>query len=162
MSYGYPPQQQAYSTYGYDYGYGARQSAPASVHIVAIIQYLAGLAALAIAGLAAYIVWRNPDPGFAPDPVLRDLARDTLIAVAAVFGFSGLCAIVLGRKLQRGRNWARILLNLLNLLTVASILYADLKTLHDGRSLAGLILPVLCLVLLNTRAARNWFHSGAY
>ena len=158
MSYGYP-QQQAWPSYGN--AYVARRSAPASVHIVAIVQYLGGLAALAVAGLAGYVLWKHGDLGFA-DRYFDDLARDMLIVVAAVFGVTGLFAIILGRKLQRGRNWARILLNVLNLLTIASVLYADLSRLHDGRSLTGLILPVLCLILLNTRAARSWFHAHTY
>lgn len=160
MSYGYP-QQQAWPSYGYGNAYVARRSAPVSVHIVAIVQYLYGLSTLAVAGLAGYVLWKGGDLGFT-DRYFDNVARNMLIAVCAVFGVTGLFAIVLGRKLQRGRNWARILLNLLNLLTVASVLYADLRSLHDGRSLTGLILPVLCLILLNTRAARSWFHAHTY
>jgi hypothetical protein len=131
------------------------------VHLVAIVQYLYGLATLAVAGLAGYVAARQAELGFT-DRYFEDVARNMLIAVAVVFGVTGLFAIILGRKLQRGRNWARILLNVLNLLTVASVLYADLRSLHDGRSLTGLILPVLCLILLNTRAARSWFHAHTY
>jgi hypothetical protein len=84
MSYGYPQQQQAWPTYGYGNAYVARQSAPVSVHLVAIVQYLYGLATLAVAGLAGYVAWRQADLGFA-DRYFDDVARNMLIAVAVVF-----------------------------------------------------------------------------
>ena len=152
MAYAYPPQPV----------YATRSTAPVSLHVVAIFQYLGGLAMLAIAALF----------GFAASDFLAQwgdqfgtrtsTATPVIAFVVGVFATVGLIAIVLGRKVQRGRNWARILLNVLNLLTIASVLYADLRSLHDGRSLTGLILPVLCLILLNTRAARSWFHAHTY
>jgi hypothetical protein len=156
MSYGHPQQQQAWPTYGYGHAYVSRRTAPVSVHIVAIVQYAGGLLMLAAAGLLSY------GSTLAIDAPVRSEVESILWPVVGVLAAVGLFAIILGRKLQRGRNWARVLLNLFNLLTVASILYADLTRLHDGRSLTGLIVPVLCLILLNTRAARSWFRARTY
>jgi hypothetical protein len=52
MSYGYSP---SYPPTRYDYGYAepTRRSAPASVHLVAIMQYLGGLVLLVIGAVAA-------------------------------------------------------------------------------------------------------------
>src|SRR3954452_3761446 len=57
MSYGYPAPQ-GYNAYsGYGTPYPVRRSAPASIHTVAIIQYIGGLLALAMAALLAVVAF---------------------------------------------------------------------------------------------------------
>src|SRR4029079_12363876 len=57
MSYGYPAPQ-GYNAYsGYGTPYPVRRSAPASIHTVAIIQYIGGLLALAMAALLALVAF---------------------------------------------------------------------------------------------------------
>jgi hypothetical protein len=166
MSYGYRGYEQSWPAYpqpGFALGtpYLARRSAPASVHVVAILQYLGGLLVLAgagvLAGLAAGVVSAPHDPNV---DVMTPAGASRLFAVAAGFlAVCGLVAIVLGRKVQRGRSWARVVLIVLNVISVLATLYQSFAVFHDTRYLAGLALPVLYLILLNTRAARAWCRS---
>jgi hypothetical protein len=64
--------------------------------------------------------------------------------------------LVIARKLQRGRQWARVTVLLLSVLSIAGTGY-EVWQLGDRHLLPGLALPVLYVLLLNTRAARSWF-----
>ena len=153
MAYAYPPQPV----------YATRSTAPVSLHVVAIFQYLGGLAMLAIAALF----------GFAASDMLaqwgdqfgtRTSSATPVIAfVVAFFATVGLIAIVLGRKVQRGRNWARILLTVLNALSLASVAWQVYSTsLLTPSAIVSAAFPALFLILLNTRAARSWCHYRTY
>jgi hypothetical protein len=162
MSYGYSP---SYPPTRYDYGYAepTRRSAPASVHLVAIMQYLGGLVLLVIGAVAAAFALgggRYLDTG-AASPVAADL-RGAGLATGAVFVFGGLLTMVIGRKVQRGRQWARVLVLLLSVLSVAFTLYSGLVLGGDTNALFGLVVPVLYVVLLSMPAARSWFRSHTY
>jgi hypothetical protein len=147
--------------YGYDYypyQQTLRRSAPASVHTVAILQYLGGLALLLVAGLMAVVAGGRLNGSQVPDFV-----RTGAVPVAGVFAFVGLVVIALGRKLQRGRQGARVLVIVLSVFSVAGTLYDGLAaTGTHSNVLGGLVFPVLYLVLLNTPAARSWFRSHTY
>lgn len=165
--YGYAPQYDQYGQgHGYGYGYGqrVRLSAPASVHVIAILQYLGGLLGLLVAAAVAVsaLAGRHylDEQGLPAD--VRDAFAGGGIVVAGVIGFVALFAMVLGRRLQRGRNWARVLLLLLSTLNLATTLYAVFAQDLGSGGLVGIVVPVLYLVLLNTRAARSWFHHGTY
>jgi hypothetical protein len=140
-----------------------RTTAPLSLHVVAIFQYLGGLAMLGVAALFAVAMsdvvaqWDVPLGNRAPD-------LTGLVAVGvAVFAVVGLVAIVLGRKVQRGRNWARVLLSVLNGLSLASVAWQVYSTgLLNASAIVSLALPALSLILLNTRAARSWCHYRTY
>jgi hypothetical protein len=162
MSYGYSPN---YPPTRIDHGYPdaaepVRRSAPASVHLVAIMQYVGGLVLLGIGGAAAAYDLGYLDPA-SIGPVGADLPKGGL-AVAAVFAFGGLLALAIGRKVQRGRQWARVLVLVLAVLGVVSTLYNGLVLAGQTNALVGLVLPVLYLVLLNTGAARSWFSRHTY
>jgi hypothetical protein len=158
-------------SYGYEYAgyapqYQSRRSGPASVHIVAVLQYLAGSAVLALGGLFALVaVGGNTRLTSRLDGYYDgEIARQTATAFYLIAGFLavvGLIAIWLGRKLQVGRNWARIMLVILNVLSVAGSVW-DLVHGMRGGTVVGLALPALCLVLLNTRAARSWCRYRTY
>jgi hypothetical protein len=139
--------------YGYDYypyQETLRRSAPASVHLVAILQYLGGLALVVIAALMLLVAGGGR-------------LRTGAIPVAALLVFVGLVVIAIGRKLQRGRQWARVLVIVLSALSIAGTLYDGLvATGTHTNALGGLVFPVLYLVLLNTPAARSWFRSHTY
>ena len=81
-----------------------------------------------------------------------------LLVAAGVLAVLALITLVIARKLQRGRQWARALVLFLSVVSVASVAYSFYTT-ADPRSAAGLFLPVLYLILLNTRAARSWFRA---
>ena len=155
------------------YGYGARPgyptapgftnprrySAPPSVHVVAILQYLVGAGLLAVAALIALTVTGSRRV----DDVPVEYVRHAGLAVAAVFAFGALFVTVIGRKLQRGRQWARVLTLLLSGVALAGTLFNGLVGTGDRTNvLGGLVLPVLYLILLNTRAARSWFLDRSY
>jgi hypothetical protein len=153
MAYAYPPQPV----------YAMRTTAPVSLHVVAIFQYLGGLVMLGIAALfgfaASDMLDRYGDrlgadaTGFAP----------VIAVVVTSFAVVGLIAIVLGRKVQRGRNWARVVLILLNVLSVLSVAWQTYTTsLFTAATIVSLAMPVLFLILLNTRAARSWCRYGTY
>src|SRR5262245_32326849 len=96
-------------SYGYQYGYAApyaqRRSAPAALHVVAVIQYLGGLLMLAVAAFFAMITFGDYRLDLGTDiPYTAtgniDGGDAIALAVAGIFGFIGLTAIVLGRKVQ--------------------------------------------------------------
>jgi hypothetical protein len=155
MSYGY-------ASYGYGTAYASRRSAPPSVHGVAILQYLAGFVLLLAAGLITLVsVAGDRWTADLPDSA-RNMIAGTGLAIAAFLGFAGLFTVVVGRKLQRGRQWARILVMVLSALSLAGTLYNGLLLSRDTNVLVGLVFPVLYLILLNTRAARSWFRARTY
>jgi hypothetical protein len=155
MSYGYSATVPDYSS-----DFARRGSAPASVRVLAAAQYLGGLVLLLVAGLIVLVV---AGQGRYAGPVPADWLRSEGLAAAGVYGFAGLFVLVMGRKLHRGRQWARIF-------AMAASAVAASATLYDGLAgsgtrtnvLAGLVCPVVYLVLLNTPAARAWFARRGY
>jgi hypothetical protein len=161
MSYGYSQQQYAaYAPPAYAYAPPARRSAPPSVHVIAILQYLSGFGALVTAAIAGYFVYvssqQTPHPS--QDVISPEGAMRLFGLAAAVFAVVGLITIFLGRKLQRGRQWARVLVLILSVLSIACVVASVAVGGAAQTWASGLVYPVLCLVLLNTRAARSWFR----
>jgi hypothetical protein len=66
---------------------------------------------------------------------------------------------VIARQLQRGQQWARMTVLMLSVLSIAASSY-EVWRLGDRQLLPALVLPLLYLLLLNTRAARTWFRAG--
>jgi hypothetical protein len=139
-----------------------RAGAPVSLHLVAIAQYLGGVLMLALAamlGLAAANVFPRLELAVGASTWTNRPADVTPVVavVCAVVALIGLTAIVLGRKVQRGRNWARIVLIVLNVLSAASAVWqAYMLADWSAPTLVAIAVPVLFVVLLNTRAARAW------
>jgi hypothetical protein len=138
-----------------------RRTAPPSVHVIAVLQYLGGLAALAAGALFGYLaVVAGRDV-----QTEEDFFDPTTIAIAfwilcGVLAGSGLVAILLGRKVQRGRQWARVVVLILSLISVVSIVGCIVLYQAWAWTAIGVVHPALCAWLLNTRAARSWFHVG--
>jgi len=158
MTYGYAPhpmylQQQP----------PARRSAPVSVHFIAILYYLGGaIYLLAAAGAGLLAATGSLDE---LDTSRVQLNQDerlvaTVAAIAAI-AVLGLITIWFGRRLQLGRQWARVLLMTFLLLTVAGIAAATWLA-QDLTVLIALIQPAFYLLLLNTRAARSWFKHHTW
>jgi hypothetical protein len=113
MSYSYGQPQPQYLTYpSPGYAYPARRSAGPSVHLVAILQYLGGVAALGAAVLIGYLAKVAPTRYYDASNAVFDRGMATMVlgVAAGAIGLSGLISILLGRKLQRGRQWARVLM----------------------------------------------------
>jgi hypothetical protein len=159
MSYGYSPN---YPPTQIDYGYPepTRRSAPASVHLVAIMQYLGGIVLLVL-GAAAAAVALGGERYFDSAPIAADI-RGAGLSIGAVLVFGGLLALTIGRKIQRGRQWARVLVLVLSALSIVGTLYTGLVRGGDTNVLTGLVVPVIYVVLLNTSAARSWYRSRSY
>lgn len=166
MSYGYgQPYPVAYAPQP-AYGPAARRSAPPGVHVLAILQYLAGLVTLGVAALltwAAVVVANGSYTDLSGTPLADDLIDQqgaaTVLGVAAgIVALFGLITIVLGRKLQRGRQWARVIVLILSVFSLVSLGAAIALTQRVDVSVASVAYPVLCLILLNTAAARSWFR----
>jgi len=167
MSYGYgQPQYAAYAPPPPAYGHAGRRSAPPGVHVLAILQYLAGLVTLGVAALfawAAIVVANGTYEDISGTPIADDLidsegAAVVLGVIAGVVALFGLITILLGRKLQRGRQWARVIVLMLSILSLASVAASVALTQQIDVSIASVAYPVLCLILLNTGAARSWFR----
>ncbi|GAA1500149.1 hypothetical protein GCM10009827_005050 [Dactylosporangium maewongense] len=153
MAYAYPPQQ----------AYAMRTTAPASLHVVAIFQYLGGLLMLGIAALFALAASEMTKQLGGRLGTYDASVTSAVAVVVAVFAGVGLIAIILGRKVQRGRNWARILLTVLNVLSLASVAWQAYSTsLLTVSTIVSAAFPALFLILLNTRAARSWCHHRTY
>jgi hypothetical protein len=139
-----------------------RRRAPLGVHIVAVLQYLTGLvlllAAVAI-GLVTFHQGRIGDTEL-PESV-RSAVTGAGVAIAAFCAVLGLLALLIGRRIHRGRQWARVLLIVLSGVSLGANVYS-LFTTGLADPLSGLVLPSLYLVLLNTRPARDWFRYRPY
>jgi len=169
MSYGYPAYQQPYHPQPYQ---AVRTSAPPSVHVVAVIQYLIGFVTLLAAVLLGTIAFGVLDIQTADlASQYREVMAGSMVVVVAVVGFDALCWLVVARKLQRGRQWARILTIVLSVLSIAGSVYqyATLPAVRGGDPLqaagpfaVAVAVPVLFVLLLNTRAARSWFRRRTY
>ena len=161
MSYVYQPQQLWQPN-------PARTTAPVSLHLVAVFQYLGGLLLLAFAAmlaLAAIGLFPRMEMVTGDTTWTNRPGAITVVTavVCTVIGTVGLAAIVLGRKVQRGRNWARIVLTALNVLSIAGAAWQAYAGGYPlGSTLAAIAAPALFVLLLNTPAARSWCHHRTY
>jgi hypothetical protein len=140
-------------------GYRRRRTAPASVQVVAFFQYLGALLTLAAAALAAMIArgaTRGAPLDRIPDSV-RQGVTGTGLVIAITLGVLGLLWLLVARKLQRGRPWARFIVVALSLLSIAGTAY-EYWLGRRPDVLFGFALPVLFIILLVTHAARLWFR----
>jgi hypothetical protein len=144
-----------------------RARAPASVHLVALTQYVIGLLGLlAAAGviLLLYGHGRLVDEQRmrVPAAVLHRIEQAQAgLVMAVATGVIALMWLIIARALQHGQQWARVSVLLLSLLAIAGAGY-DAWRLHYPPALVGAALPLLYVLLLNTRAARSWFRWGTF
>jgi len=140
----------------------AHRSAPPSVHVVALLQYLGGLltllaaigvAVLTLGGRAAFDRSRVQVPA----QVEQGLTGAGLV-IAGALAIVAILWLVIARKLQTGEQWARVTVLLLSVLSIAGTAYGVWR-FEDQQALPGLVLPLLYVLLLNTRAARSWFRG---
>jgi hypothetical protein len=117
------------------------------------------VAALAVGALFAYLSvvaardTATEEDFFAPETVA--IAFGITAVVATVCGLVG---ILLGRKVQVGRPWARVVLLMLCGVTVVSIA-GSIALYQAGLWTAlGAVYPVIGIALLNTRSARTFLR----
>lgn len=188
MAYGYGYPYRGYYPPAAYRGYpGYRSSAPASVHTAAILIYLGGLLMLVVTLLAGLVTVGvlNPDAsGQMPAGAGRAVATAGALVTGVLFVMT-CCYFILGRKLQRGRQWARVLVLLLTGFALVGIAVQvfqqasgldtatfgipglEFSSLNTGAvgwaTIAGQAAgPLLFILLLNTRAARSWFSRHTY
>ncbi len=140
-----------------------RHYAPAPVQVVALIQYLLALCTIVATVLATLIVVRAGSKvggDRLPDSVRRGVAGGGLV-IPITLAVLGLVWLAIARSLQRGGQWARITVLMLSVLAIAGIVYDRWRS-HDPHVLAGLALPALQVVLLDTAVSRSWFRDGVW
>ncbi|NJC69833.1 hypothetical protein HC031_08875 [Planosporangium thailandense] len=164
---GYPATEAGYDGYDeYDEDLAptpaepVRRSAPASVRVAALVGYLAGLALIAI-GAGAWTVWAGGDQALGVDRMglLGADLRDVGPAGGLVYVFAGLLVLAVARRLHRGRQWVRVLVVAGCLLSIGVTLYVGLVGRGGVNVFAGLVLPVVYVVLLNLPTARSWYRD---
>lgn len=144
-----------------------RVTAPASVHVVALCQYVAGLVVLL--GAAGIVVLRyghgrilDENRIQLPAAVRARIDTGQAVWVMAVgLGILALMWLIIARSLQRGQQWARMTVLTLAMLSIGVTLYEAWR-FADQQLLVGLVLPLLYVLLLSTRAARSWFRWGTW
>ena len=94
-----------------------------------------------------------------PEPVRHGVAGGGLV-IPITLALLGLFWFVIAHHLELGRQWARTTVLVLSVLSGAAVGY-DAWRSRDPDRLLGLALPLLYLMLLNTRAARSWFRYGS-
>ncbi len=144
-----------------------RATAPASVHLVALFQYIAGLLGLlAAAGIVLLLYGHgrviDDQRMQIPEAVRNRIVRGQAgLVMAGGLAVVALTWLIVARALQRGQQWARITVLALSLLSIAATAY-DAWRFQDRTVLIGLAPPLLYLLLLSTRAARSWFRYGTW
>ena len=144
-----------------------RVTAPASVHLVALCQYVAGL--LVLLGAAGIVLLRyghgriiDENRIQVPPAVRERIADGQAVTVMAVgLAVLALMWLIIARSLQRGQQWARMTVLTLATLSIGATLYEAWRY-QDEQVLLGLVLPLLYVALLCTRAARAWFRWGTW
>ncbi len=103
-----------------------------------------------------------------PEGMGAALAGGGLI-VAVVLLLISLLYFLIARKLQRGRQWARVLVLIFcvlgflgTALQLFTLFQLDADPVMLGAAGSSLIGPVLFVILLNTAAARSWFRYQTY
>jgi hypothetical protein len=144
-----------------------RARAPASVHLVALTLYLVGLLGLLAAAGVILLLYGHgrildQQRMRVPEAILRRVVQGQAGVVMAVgTGVIALMWLIIARALQRGQQWARVTVLMLSVLAIA-VTGCDAWRLRYPPAVAGAALPLLYILLLDTRAARSWFRWGTW
>jgi hypothetical protein len=140
----------------------ARTGAPASVRVVAAAHYATALTCLGAAGLAVFLAAGDGSAldGVSLPPRVRENVTAIGVGSALALVLVGFFAWLVGRKLRRGRRWARALVLGLSVPSIALTLWAGFQG-QAQHVFAGLVLPVVYVTLLSTAPARRYFHRPA-
>jgi hypothetical protein len=128
-----------------------RATAPASVHLVALLQYLAGLLVLLGAAGIVLVLYGNGRILDQQRIQLPAAVRERVAAGQAGWVIAGglamlaLMWLVIARSLQRGQQWARLTVLVLSVVSIAATAY-DAWQVQDPQVLVGVALPLLYLL----------------
>jgi uncharacterized protein involved in response to NO len=124
------------------------------VTVIAVLITLQGLVAIG-AGIAVIIEREN---GWLHDHV--HASNRELVAYAVAMIFWGVLALIVGRSLRHGRNWARLLVAALEILAVASGVFLLAK--HRGSTsdaIVDIAVGAIVLLILFMPGANAFFRG---
>ncbi|MET3508801.1 MULTISPECIES: hypothetical protein [Plantibacter] len=121
---------------------------PGGVTIVAVIVWIQGF--LSALGGALLMVGANT-----PNGNLQGMQVAGLVSLIL-----GIITIIVGVGLLRGSSVARVLTTIVLVLSIASAVYAMVTTGNLATQIISLLLAVIGLILLYTKAASDYFRSA--
>ncbi|MGK9146106.1 hypothetical protein KXS11_00575 [Plantibacter flavus] len=120
---------------------------PGGVTLVAVIVWIQGF--LSAFGGALLMIGANTPNG--------SMSGFSIIGLASLI--LGVVTIIVGVGLLRGSRTARVLTTLVLVLSIASAVYAMVTTGNVATQLISVLLAVIGLILLYTKAASDYFRS---
>lgn len=123
-----------------------------------MIALLASLQGLVAVGLGIAVIVER-DNGWLHDHV--HASNRELVAYAGTAIVWGVLALIVGRSLRHGRNWARLLVAALEILAVASGVFLLVK--HRGSTsdaIVDIAVGAIVLFILFTPGANAFFRAG--
>jgi hypothetical protein len=121
---------------------------PGGVTLVAVIVWIQGF--LTGLGGALLMIGANTPNG--------NLAGMNVAGLVSLI--LGIVTIIVGVGLLRGSGTARVLTTVVLVLSIASAVYAMVTTGNVAAQLVSLLLAVIGLILLYTKAASDYFRSA--
>ncbi|WP_285024978.1 hypothetical protein [Plantibacter sp. ME-Dv--P-122b] len=121
---------------------------PGGVTIVAVIVWIQGF--LSALGGALLMIGANT-----PNGNLQGMNVVGLVSLIL-----GIITIIVGVGLLRGSSVARVLTTIVLVLSIASAVYAMVTTGNVATQIISLLLAVIGLILLYTKAASDYFRSA--
>ena len=121
---------------------------PGGVTIVAVIVWIQGF--LSALGGALLMIGANT-----PNGNLQGMQVAGLVSLIL-----GIITIIVGVGLLRGSSVARVLTTIVLVLSIASAVYAMVTTGNLATQIISLLLAVIGLILLYTKAASDYFRSA--
>ncbi|NUJ87545.1 hypothetical protein HOW07_05930 [Plantibacter sp. MCCC 1A11337] len=121
---------------------------PGGVTIVAVIVWIQGF--LSALGGALLMIGANT-----PNGNLQGMQVAGLVSLIL-----GIITIIVGVGLLRGSSVARVLTTIVLVLSIASAVYAMVTTGNVATQIISLLLAVIGLILLYTKAASDYFRSA--
>ncbi|ROR80836.1 hypothetical protein SAMN06295974_0056 [Plantibacter flavus] len=121
---------------------------PGGVTIVAVIVWIQGF--LSALGGALLMIGANT-----PNGNLQGMNVVGLVSLIL-----GIITIIVGVGLLRGSSVARVLTTIVLVLSIASAVYAMVTTGNVATQIISMLLAVIGLILLYTKAASDYFRSA--
>lgn len=121
---------------------------PGGVTLVAVIVWIQGF----LSALGGFFLMVGATT---PDATMRGFNFIGLISLIL-----GIVTIIVGVGLLRGSSTARVLTTLFLVLSIASAVYAMVTTGNVATQLISVLLAVIGLILLYTKAASDYFRSS--
>jgi hypothetical protein len=132
---------------------------PGGVTLLGVLVIISGVLYV-IAGLIALIAYAGSGGVGAAVPITDNQRLLVLVTGIAVLVF-GLIELAVARGLFRGSNGARIIVAVINVLTIISGLVAAFQPGNQrGTSFGQVVIAIIVLALLYSPKANEWFSRG--